>query len=239
MVGNPDLWPINGVTSTPSGSLSGWRGCRASPACARRRRGCRSTSSAARSATCCSSASTRTSTSSSRATSPPWRRRSAASCASTSASRPRPCATDGAVRRPRAGPHGDLRAARARCPRSSPASIGEDLAPPRLHDQRDGGAAVGRAAADRSRTAASTTSRPGCCACCTRARSPTTRPGPCAPRATPRGSASSSSPRPRRCCATPTSSTVSARPRRAPSCCGWPPRQTRRAAFELLEPSGG
>ena len=80
---------------------------------------------------------------------------------------------------------------------------------PRLHHQRDGGAACGRARPDRpvrwrrrppgGRPAGS----------CTTARSSTTRPGLCGRRATRPGSTWSWSPRPRNCCASADLGTVS------------------------------
>ena len=99
----------------------------------------------------------------------------------------------------------------------------------RLHDQRDGDPAAGRARPDRPprrprRPRGGPAPRPP-----SRTRSATTRPGRCAPPATRRGSGSSSRPRPRRCCARPTSTPsppIAARP----ICGGSPPSPRRSAA---------
>ena len=112
--------------------------------------GIRSTSSAARCGTCCSGASAPTSTSSSRATSPPWPSGSAASVRRARALRTAKVKLDGPEVDIAARPHGELPAARGPAGGRAGAEIEEDLAPPRLHDQRDGDPAARRAAADRS-----------------------------------------------------------------------------------------
>ena len=136
------------------------------------------------------------------------------------------------------GSHRDLPAPRARCPRSSPAGLADDLV---RRDFTVNAIAVAARRPGRADRPARRPRRPAaraCCGCSTSARSPTTRPGPCARPATPRGSALELEPRDAGAAARGRPRHGLGRPGRGRAGQARRPSPTPRRGFELLDEWG-
>ena len=153
--------------SSPSGSRSAWRRFPASSACARPRRGSPPIWSAAPCAISCLAATGRTSTSPSRASVAELARRLGGEVRTHERFDTAAVRVDG----PRDRPGGDPQPRPTspwRASRGAPRRAGRRPLAPRLHRQRDGGAAGRRSGADRSPRGPARTCSGASCGCCTR-----------------------------------------------------------------------